>query len=92
MVKIIILKRRWPVWPVWPDLPGNAWGHYLCDRMGSRGGTSREEDAHTHVGAHTHHRYAHSVLIHAHTETHTSAWTHICTHANTCSGYTWTHK
>ena len=42
MVKIIILIRRRPVWP---DLPGNAWGRHLCDRMGSRGGTSREEDA-----------------------------------------------
>lgn len=51
-----------------------------------------ERKMHRYVGAHSHHMYAHSVLIHAHTETRTSTWTHICTHANTCSGYTCTHK
>ena len=38
-----------------------------------------ERKTHRYVGAQTHHMYAHSVLIHAHTETQPPSWTHTCT-------------
>ena len=65
---------------MWPDLPGNAWGHHLCDRMGSRGGTSREEDAQICWCTLTSHVCAQCT----HTCTHRNTHIHMDTHMHTC--------
>lgn len=87
MVKIILIRRQ----PVWPDLPGDAWGRHLCDRMGGRGGTRREEDSQVCWCTHTSHICTQCTHTCTHRNTHIHM-THICTHANTCSGHTCTHR
>ena len=75
MVKIFPIRRR----PVWPDLPRDAWGRHLCDRMGDRGGT-RREDSQICWCTHT----SHVCTQCTHTCTHTNTHIHMDTHMHIC--------
>lgn len=78
MVKIIILIRRRPVWL---DLPGDAWGRRLCDRMGGKGDSQVCWCTHT----------SHVCTQCTHTCTHRNTTPLMDTHMHTCKYMPRTH-